>query len=66
MLMCGDISVGLGLVLREDPTMGNSKVEVAADPLNQALKTRDDLRDLLAFSLSDDFFRLRQRLGLGL
>jgi hypothetical protein len=65
MLMCGDIAVGLGLVLREDPSMANTKVDTA-DPVVQALKQRDDLRDLMAFSLSDDFFRLRQRLGLAL
>ncbi|WP_224366595.1 tetratricopeptide repeat protein [Hyalangium versicolor] len=65
MLMCGDITVGLGLVLREDPSMANSKVD-SMDPVLAALKARDDLKDLLSFSLSDDFFRLRQRLGLGL
>jgi hypothetical protein len=65
MLMCGDIAVGLGLVLREDPSMASTKVDTA-DPVIQALKQRDDLRDLMAFSLSDDFFRLRQRLGLAL
>jgi tetratricopeptide (TPR) repeat protein len=65
LLMCGDIAVALGLVLREDPTMGNSKVETP-EAVSQSLKARDDLKDLLAFSLSDDFFRLRQRLGLGL
>jgi cellulose synthase operon protein C len=65
MLMCGDIAVGLGLVLREDPSMANSKLDTA-DPVLQALKQREDLRDLMAFSLSDDYFRLRQRLGLSL
>ncbi len=65
MLMCGDIAVGLGLVLREDPSMASTKVDTA-DPVIQALRQRDDLRDLLAFSLSDDYFRLRQRLGLSL
>ncbi|MDY7231685.1 tetratricopeptide repeat protein [Hyalangium rubrum] len=65
LLMCGDVSVGLGLVLREDPSMANSKVE-SGDPVFQALKERNDLRDLLGFALSDDFFRLRQRLGLSL
>ncbi len=65
LLMCGDVAVGLGLVLREDPSMANSKVE-SSDPVFQALKERGDLRDLLIFSLSDDYFRLRQRLGLAL
>jgi tetratricopeptide (TPR) repeat protein len=65
MLMCGDIAVGLGLVLREDPSMSGAKLD-SAEPVLQALKQRDDLRDLMGFSLSDDFFRLRQRLGLSL
>lgn len=65
MLMCGDIAVGLGLVLREDPSMASTKVDTT-DPMMQALKQREDLQDLLAFSLSDDFFRLRQRLGVAL
>jgi hypothetical protein len=45
--------------------MANSKVD-AADPTFAALKQREDLRDLLSFSLSDEFFRLRQRLGIAL
>jgi len=65
MLVCGDVAVGLGVVLREDPSMANSKVD-AADPTFAAVKQREDLRDLLVFSLSDEFFRLRQRLGLAL
>jgi cellulose synthase operon protein C len=65
MLMCGDVAVGLGLVLREDPAMAGSRVD-SADPVFAALKQRDDLRDLLAFTLSDDYFRLRQRLKLAL
>ncbi|MDC0707102.1 tetratricopeptide repeat protein [Stigmatella sp. ncwal1] len=65
MLMCGDVSVGLGVVLREDPAMTNSKIE-SMDPVLAALKQRADLKELLNFSLSDDFFRMRQRLGLSL
>ena len=32
----------------------------------QALREREDLRQLLAYVLSDEFLRLRQRLGLSL
>ncbi len=45
--------------------MSGAKLD-SPEPVLQALKQRDDLRDLMAFSLSDDFFRLRQRLGLSL
>lgn len=65
LLMCVDIAVGLSLVLREDPNFTLQKVE-SAEPLLQAVKSREDLQDLLNFALSDDFFRLRQRLGLSL
>jgi tetratricopeptide (TPR) repeat protein len=63
LLMCCDVSVALSLVLREDPNFAATKVDTA-EPLLQAIKGRDDLKDLLAFAISDDFFRLRQRLGL--
>jgi hypothetical protein len=62
LLMCGDVSVGLTLALREDPTFANVRVE-NAEPLFQALRERADLRQLLSYALSDDFMRLRQRLG---
>jgi hypothetical protein len=65
LLMCGDIFIGLSLVLREDPNFAATKVDTA-EPLLQAVKQREDLKDLLAFAVSDDFFRLRQRLGLSL
>ncbi|HZN92897.1 MAG TPA: tetratricopeptide repeat protein, partial [Myxococcales bacterium] len=63
MVMCGDPSVGLGVLLREDSSF--SRVE-STDMLLQALRARDDLRNLLAFSLSDDYFRLRTRVGLSI
>jgi tetratricopeptide (TPR) repeat protein len=62
LLMCGDVSVGLTLALREDPNFANVRVD-NAEPLLQALRERADLRQLLSYALSDDFMRLRQRLG---
>jgi hypothetical protein len=32
----------------------------------QALGQRPDVRELMGFALSDDFFRLRQRVGVSL
>lgn len=63
LLMCGDPSVGLGVVLREDANY--SRVETT-DPVLQALRSDEDLRSLLTFSLSDDYFRLRTRVGLAI
>jgi len=65
LLMCGDVAVGLNLVLREDPNFATTRPE-NAEPLLQALRERTDLRQLLAYVLSDEFLRLRQRLGLSL
>jgi tetratricopeptide (TPR) repeat protein len=65
LLMCGDVSVGLSLLLREDPQFASTRVE-SAEPLLQALRERTDLQQLLGYALSEDFLRLRQRLGLSL
>jgi hypothetical protein len=65
LLMCGDVSVGLSMLLREDPQFATARVE-SPEPLLQALRERTDLRQLLGYALSDDFLRLRQRLGLSL
>ncbi|MGZ3460241.1 MAG: tetratricopeptide repeat protein, partial [Archangium sp.] len=64
-LMCGDVSVGLTLVLREDPHFASARVD-NAEPLLQALRERADLRQVLSYVLSEDFLRLRQQLGLSL
>ncbi|MBJ6762854.1 tetratricopeptide repeat protein [Myxococcaceae bacterium JPH2] len=65
LLMCGDASVALTLVLREDPNFAGTRQD-STEPLIQAVREREDLRTLLGWVLTDDFFRLRQRLGLGL
>ncbi|MBM7116948.1 tetratricopeptide repeat protein [Archangium primigenium] len=64
-LMCGDVSVGLALVLKEDPNFATLRVD-NAEPVLQALRERGDLQQLLSYVVSDDFLRLRQRLGLAL
>ena len=63
--MCGDVSVGLALVLKEDPNFATLRVD-NAEPVLQALRERADLQQLLSYVVSDDFLRLRQRLGLAL
>ena len=64
-LMCGDVSVALTLVLRDDPNAATQRLDTS-EPLLQALRERGDLQQLLLYVLSDDFLRLRQRLGLAL
>lgn len=65
LLLCADVAAGLGLMLREEAPPGAPKPE-SAEATAAAVRDRADVRELLAFALSDDFFRLRQRLGTGL
>jgi cellulose synthase operon protein C len=65
MLMAADPAVALQLVLREDPNVLENRPE-EADPVFQAVRERPDLRALIAFSVSDGFFRLRRKVGLAL
>jgi cellulose synthase operon protein C len=64
MLMAADPLVALQLVLREDPSVSDSRSE--ADPIFQAVRERSDLRALIAFALSENFFQLRRSVGLAL
>ena len=65
LLMAADPAVALQLVLREDPAVSVPRTEMG-DPLFQAVRERSDLRSLMLFALSDDFFRLRREVGLAL
>jgi cellulose synthase operon protein C len=65
LLVCADVAAGLSLVLKEEsgPTTLNAE---STDVITQAIGQRPDLRELIGFALSDDFFRLRQRVGVSL
>jgi cellulose synthase operon protein C len=65
LLMCADVAAGLALVLKEESGPTALKAE-NTDLIMQALGQRPDLRELMGFALSDDFFRLRQRVGVSL
>ena len=65
LVLCGDVGIGLSVVLKEDPNMASVRVEGAETVLNM-VRSRKDLAELLVYSVSDDFFRLRQRLGLAM
>jgi hypothetical protein len=65
LLACADVSSGLGMLLREDaaPTLPRPETQEA---IATGVGQRSDVKELLAFALSDDFFRLRQRIGVSL
>ncbi len=65
LLLAGDVAAGLNMLLRDDPNHSGLRPD-SADPVLAAAKTRPDVRALLSFALSDEFFRLRQKLGLAL
>jgi tetratricopeptide (TPR) repeat protein len=65
LLVCGDVSAGLGLLLREDVAPGSARADTP-EAIVTAVQQRPDVKELLAFALSDDFFRMRQRVGVSL
>ncbi|MBX5483626.1 MAG: tetratricopeptide repeat protein [Myxococcaceae bacterium] len=65
LLVCGDVAIGLNMLLRDDPNYSAMRPD-ATDPVLQAVTQRQDLRELLAFALSDEFFRLRARAGMSI
>jgi hypothetical protein len=64
LLLCGDVTAALQLVLR-DGAPPLPRPESAAD-VREAVRTRPDLQDLLRFAASEEHFRLRQRLRMAI
>lgn len=65
LVCCADLNAGLGVMLREEAPANAPRAETP-EAVAQAVNQRPDLRELLIFAISDDFFRLRQRLGVAL
>ena len=65
MLMAADPGQALELVLREDPGFSSPQPD-AAEPVLRAVRERADLRALLTFAVSEEFFALRRKVGLAL
>ncbi len=66
LLMSGDILMGLNMLLRQDPGYSTQMRTESADVVLFAAKQRDDVRELLSFAISEDFFKLRQKVGLAI
>jgi tetratricopeptide (TPR) repeat protein len=60
-----DIAGALGVMLREEAGPNQPKADTT-EAIISAVVQRPDVRELMAFAISDDFFRLRQRVGLSL
>jgi hypothetical protein len=65
LVVAADVNAGLGFMLREEATTNQPRPE-SAEAIAAAVAQRADLRELMDFALSEDFFRLRQRVGLTL
>ncbi len=64
LLLAADVAAALSMMLKDD-TSATSRVDTP-ETIAGAVSARKDLRELISFAMSDDFFRLRQRLGLSL
>jgi tetratricopeptide (TPR) repeat protein len=65
LVMCAEPTTGLNLLLREEAAPNQARPETA-EAIAQAIQGRPELKDLMAFAVTDDFFRLRQRVGVSL
>ncbi|HTS80824.1 MAG TPA: tetratricopeptide repeat protein [Myxococcaceae bacterium] len=63
LLVCGDPAVALTMVLREDPAFTASKAPESQESILRAVRERADLRALVTFSVSEELFTLRERVG---
>jgi hypothetical protein len=63
LLVCGDPAVALTMVLREDPAFAAGRAPESQESIVRAVQERADLRALLNFSVSEELFTLRDRVG---
>lgn len=63
LLLCADVAAGLNVLLREDPELSGVREE-SAELAAEALGRRPELRELFHFALSEEFFRLREKVAL--
>ena len=65
LVVAADLAAALNLVVREEAVPNQPRPE-SAEAVAAIVSARPDLKELIAFAVSDDFFRLRQRLGVAL
>ena len=65
LVVCADPLAGLNLMLREELPSTAPKPETP-EAISAAVQARADVKELMSFAVTDDFFRLRQRVGVAL
>jgi len=65
LLLSGDISTALQIMLREDPSITGVRLD-SPEQIVAALRKRRDMFEVVAFILADDHLKLRSRLRLSL
>lgn len=65
LVVSADPTAGLNLILKEE-VPGNGPKPETPEAISAAVHGRADLRELMTFAITDDFFRLRQRVGVSL
>ena len=65
LVVSADPTAGLNLILREEVPANQPRPE-SAEAIAHAVNARADLKELMTFAITDDFFRLRQRVGVSL
>lgn len=62
LVLAADVAAGIGVLLKDEGVNRPETAEISA----AAARERKDVRELINFALSDDYFRLRQKVGLSL
>ena len=65
LVVSADPTAGLNLILKEE-VPGNQAKPETPEAIAAAVQSRVDLKELMTFAITDDFFRLRQRIGVAL
>ena len=65
LVVSADPAAGLNLILKEEVPANQPRAE-SAEAIGHAVHARADLKELMTFAITDDFFRLRQRIGVSL
>jgi tetratricopeptide (TPR) repeat protein len=65
LIVCGDLFAAIGALMKIDPRFKNLKIDELAEPA-KVWEKNEYVVEMLAFSVSDPFFRLRERGGFSI